>query len=229
MTDSTAVSYWRTVLEVARKDLRIELRSKQVLNTAAVFALLVVIIFAFSFARTFANIDVVASGALWVAFVFAGTFSVSQSVAVEEADAGLDSLLLVPVDRSAIYVGKVVSNTAFTAAVAVITLGCIVVFLDFTVLPGTTPLLLLVIALAAFGFAATGVLIATITARARLSDLLLPLLLVPLVIPVLLAGVELTRAISEGLPLWRWFRLLLAYDGVLFLIGVALFEYVVER
>jgi len=114
MTDNTAVSYWRTVLEVARKDFRIELRSKQVLNTAAVFALLVVIIFAFSFARTFANIDVVASGALWVAFVFAGTFSVSQSVAVEEADAGLDSLLLVPVDRSAIYVGKVVSNTAFT-------------------------------------------------------------------------------------------------------------------
>jgi len=122
MTDNTAVSYWRTVLEVARKDFRIELRSKQVLNTAAVFALLVVIIFAFSFARTFANIDVVASGALWVAFVFAGTFSVSQSVAVEEADAGLDSLLLVPVDRSAIYVGSREQHRVH-GAVAVITLS----------------------------------------------------------------------------------------------------------
>ncbi|MFC4245801.1 heme exporter protein CcmB [Natribaculum luteum] len=221
--------YRRVVLEVARKDLLVELRSRQVLNTAVVFSLLVVVIFAFSFARSFQDVGVVASGALWIAFVFAGTFGVSQSAASEEADAGLDGLLLVPVDRSAIYVGKVVSNTAFTTAVALVTLCCTVVFLGFDVDPASIPLLLLVVVLAAFGFTSTGVLIATMTTRARLRELLLPLLLVPLVIPVLLAGVELTRAITDGLPTASWLQLLLVYDGVLFLTGLATFEYVVER
>ncbi|ELY64008.1 heme exporter protein CcmB [Natronococcus jeotgali] len=227
MSDGIA-GYGRVVLEVTRKDLLIELRSKHVLNTAVVFALLVVVIFAFSFARSFTDVGVVGSGALWIAFVFAGTFGVSQSAATEVEYAGLDGLLLVPVDRSAIYVGKVVSNTVFTTGVAFVTLCCTVVFLGFSVALETVPVLLVVFLLAAFGFTSTGVLIATITARARLRELLLPLLLVPLVVPVLLAGVELTRMLTEGHLSWQWFQLLLVYDGLLFLTGVATFEYVVE-
>ncbi|SIR65507.1 heme exporter protein CcmB [Natronorubrum thiooxidans] len=221
--------YNRVVLEVVRKDLLLELRSKQVLNTAVVFALLVVVIFAFSFARSFTDVGVVGSGALWIAFVFAGTFGVSQSATAETADAGLDGLLLLPVDRSAIYVGKVLSNTVFTTAVAVITFVCTVIFLEFTVPLDVVPILLVVFVLAAFGFTSTGVLIATMTARARLRELLLPLLLVPLVVPVLLAGVELTRVLTEGYVTWQWLQLLLVYDGLLFLTGLVTFEYVVER
>ncbi|ODR83198.1 cytochrome C biogenesis protein [Haladaptatus sp. W1] len=221
-------AFLRVAAEVVRKDLLVEARSKRVLNTAVVFSLLVVVVFAFGFAQTFVDLDTIGSGALWVSFVFAGTFGVIQSAVSEEQDAALDGLLLAPVDRSAIYVGKVVSSTAFVAGVELLTVGFVVVFLDYSPPVAAVPALVGIVVAASFGFSAAGVVLSLLTVKSQLRELLLPMLLVPLVIPVLLAGVSLTRGLTTGESLRSWVVLLLAYDGILFLAGFVTFEYVVE-
>ncbi|WP_423745679.1 heme exporter protein CcmB (plasmid) [Haladaptatus sp. SPP-AMP-3] len=221
-------AFLRVAAEVVRKDLLVEARSKRVLNTAVVFSLLVVVVFAFGFAQTFVDLDTIGSGALWVSFVFAGTFGVIQSAVSEEQDAALDGLLLAPVDRSAIYVGKVVSSTAFVAGVELLTVGFVVVFLDYSPPVAAVPALVGIVVAASFGFSAAGVILSLLTVKSQLRELLLPMLLVPLVIPVLLAGVSLTRGLTTGESPRSWVVLLLAYDGILFLAGFVTFEYVVE-
>jgi len=217
------------VYEIVRKDLIVEARTKQVTTTAAVFALLVVLSFAFSFVRTLADPRLVGRGALWIAFVFAGTLGATKTVGVEAENGALDGLLLAPIDRSAIYVGKVLSTAAFVVAVDLVTLAAAIVFLGYA--PGAETLVPLVgvLVVAAVGFAAVAVVVATLTHRSSLDELVLPVLLVPLVVPVLLAGVELTAAFGSGRPTGAWLRLLVAYAGVLFLAGVGTFDFVVEE
>ncbi|EFW92310.1 ABC-type transport system permease protein 1 (heme exporter protein B) [Haladaptatus paucihalophilus DX253] len=220
--------YLRVAIEIFRKDLQIEARSKRIFNTAAIFSLLVIVVFAFSFAQTFVDLTVIGSGALWVSFVFAGTFSVIQGAASEEQDAALDGLLLAPVDRSAIYAGKVASSTVFIATVELLTLGFVVVFLDYAPPVAMFPAFVGVIIAASFGFSAVGVSLSLLTVKSQLRELLLPMLLIPLVIPVLLAGISLTRSLTTGSSSHSWIILLLAYDGILFLSGFMTFEYIVE-
>ncbi|MFB6103362.1 MAG: heme exporter protein CcmB [Haloplanus sp.] len=222
-------SFLTAVYLIARKDLLVESRTKSVTTTMAVFALLVVLAFAFSFVKTFRKPAVLGRGALWIAFVFGGTLGVTKTAAVEDRNAALDGLLVAPVDRSAVYLGKVTSTSLFVFAVNVLTLGATTVLLGYTPTPRTALALVGIIAVAALGFAAVGVVVATLTFRSGLDELALPLLLVPLVVPVLLAGVELTAALTTDSPTGSWFRLLCLYTGVLLLAGVATFEFVVEE
>lgn len=221
--------YLAAVSLVLRKDLLVEARTKQVTTTAVVFSLLVVLTFAFGFVKTFENPRIVGRGALWISFVFAGTLGVTKTAAIENRNAAFDGLLLAPVDRSAVYVGKVLSTALFVLSVDLVTLGATVVFLGYSPAPSTVPPLVGVLAVAAFGFSAVGVVVSMLTVRSNLDELALPVLLVPLVVPVLLAGVELTDALATGEPAGTWLRVLCAYAGILFLAGLATFEYVVEE
>ena len=218
-----------TIYRIVRKDLLLESRTKSVTTTMAVFALLVVLAFAFSFVKTFRNPAVLGRGALWIAFVFGGTLGVTKTAALEDRNGALDGMLLAPVDRSAVYLGKVASTSLFVFAVNVVTLGATTVLLGYAPTPRTVIALLGVVAVAAVGFAAVGVVVATLTFRSGLDELALPLLLVPLVVPVLLAGVELTAALTTGARTGTWLRLLCLYSGVLLLAGLATFEFVVEE
>ncbi|WP_137284412.1 heme exporter protein CcmB [Halorussus salinisoli] len=222
-------AYLTAVAHVVRKDLLVEARTKRVTATAAVFALLIVLSFAFSFVKSFEDPRVVGRGALWIAFLFAGTLGASKTTAIEKRNGALDGLLLAPIDRSAIYVGKVVSTATFVLAVDVVTLASTVVFLGWTPTARTVGALVGVLAAAAVGFAAVAVVVSTLTFRSGLDELALPVLLVPLVVPLLLAGVELTAALATGAPLGSWLQILLAYAGVLFFAGLATFEFVLEE
>jgi heme exporter protein B len=221
-------SFLAAVYHVVRKDLLLERRTKGITTTTTVFALLVVLAFAFSFAKTLRAEAALARGALWVAFVFGGTLGVTKAAAVEDRDAALDGLLVAPVDPAAVYLGKVTSTALFVFAVNAVTLGATTVFLGYAPTVGTALAVGGVLAVAAVGFAAVGVVVATLTFRSGLDELALPVLLVPLVVPVLLAGVELTAALATGAPLGAWLRLLCLYTGVLLLAGVATFDFVVE-
>ncbi|WP_154019964.1 heme exporter protein CcmB [Halococcus sediminicola] len=214
---------------VIRKDIVAELRTRQLTTTATVFGLLVVLTFAFSFVKTFADPRIVGRGALWIAFVFAGTVGVSETMAIEDENDALTGLLLAPVDRSAVYIGKVLSTTMFVLAVDLVTLGAAVVLLGYPIAAEMLLPLIGVLAVAAFGFSAVGVVVATLTVRSGLGQLAIPILLVPLVVPVLLSGVELTAALASGAPTGGWLRVLAAYAGILFLAGLATFEFVVEE
>jgi heme exporter protein B len=214
---------------IVRKDLLVERRTKSVTTTTAVFALLVVLAFAFGFAKTATDLAALGRGALWIAFVFGGTLAVTKTAAVEDRNGALDGLLVAPVDRSAVYLGKVTSTALFVFAVNVLTLGATTVFLGYAPTVGTALAVVGVLAVAAVGFAAVGVVVATLTLRSGLDELALPVLLVPLVVPVLLSGVELTTALATGARTGNWLQVLCLYTGILLLAGLGTFEFVVEE
>ncbi|CAI49109.1 ABC-type transport system permease protein (probable substrate heme) [Natronomonas pharaonis DSM 2160] len=221
--------YLRTVYEVARKDLLVETRSKQTVNSAFVFSLLVIVVFSFVFGEDVGSREALARGALWIAVVFGGVVGMSHAVALEGQNDAIDGLLLAPVDRSAVYLGKVLSTTVFVTGIGLLSLVFVVVFLEYSFEPAALSTLLSVVPLAALGLSAVGVLLSVLMLHSQLQESLLPVLLIPLVVPVLLAGTALTQPdLSDGMTT-AWFRVLLAYDGLMLLAGWMTFEYVVEE
>ncbi|ARS90955.1 heme exporter protein CcmB [Natrarchaeobaculum aegyptiacum] len=221
--------YLRVVYEVARKDLLVESRSKQTLNAAVVFAALIVVVFSFVFGEVVGDREVLARGALWLAVIFGGAVGMSHAVALEGRNDAIAGLLLAPVDRSAIYLGKVVSSVVLVVGIGVLSLGFVVVFLDYSFEGGTLWTVMAVIVLAAIGFSAVGVLLSILMLHSQLQESLLPVLLVPLVVPIVLAGTELTR---PGLPPGdeiAWFTILGSYDLLMLIAGWMTFEFVVEE
>jgi len=222
--------YFRALTAVVWKDLAAELRSKELLSAMLVFALLVIFIFNFALelepkARLSAT-----SGVLWVTFIFAGTLGLNRSLAIEKDRGCLDGLLLAPVDRTAIYFGKAVANFVFILVVAAIVLPV------YSVLYNTNlfahPGLLLVILLGAEGYVAVGTLLAAMAVQARTRDILLPILLFPIIVPVLVAAVKASSGYLQALPMEEiqpWINLLLVYDVVFTAIAFMVFEYVVEE
>ncbi|MFQ3293314.1 MAG: heme exporter protein B [Halobacteriales archaeon] len=212
MTGSGIGRYLAVAVEVARKDFRLEARAKRAVPMAAALALLIVVVFAFSFE------DRGTTSVLWVAFVFAGTLSVMRSLRIEAENDALDAVLLAPIPHSAVYLGKVISATAFVSVVGAFTLGATRLFLGAA--PGVSPVrVLATIVLFAIGFAAVSVLLASIAVYTRITDLLLPVLLIPLVVPALLAGIELVGGGGTN-----WFTVLLGYDGIVLVSGLLVFE-----
>ncbi|NGM70687.1 ABC transporter permease [Natronolimnobius sp. AArcel1] len=220
--------YFRVVYEVARKDLLVESRSKQTLNAAFVFSLLIIVVFSFVFGEAVGSREVLARGALWLAVVFGGAVGMSHAVALEGKNEAISGLLLAPVDRSAIYLGKVVSTAVLIVAIGTLSLAFVVVFLDYTFALDALPALLGTIVLAAIGFSAVGVLLSILMLHSQLQESLLPVLLVPLVIPIILAGTELTQPSLPNEMARAWFRVLVVYDALVVVAGWMTFEYIVE-
>jgi heme exporter protein B len=216
------------VVETVRKDLLLELRTKQSLFYSAVFAMLVTVVFAFAFERDLGSSSAVGRAALWVSFLFAGIVLVTRTASVETTDAALEGLLLAPADRTALFVGKTLANALFLLLIEGATLVFVSVFISFSLPPAALPLVGVTFVLTAIGFAAVGTLLSLLAVQSRLPALTLPILLVPVVIPVLLGGIELTRAAVGAAPAASWLKVLVAYDGVLLLAGIALFEPIVE-
>jgi len=202
---------------------------KRTINSAFVFALLVVVVFSFVFGEGVGEREVLARGALWIAVVFGGVVGMSHAVAREGQNGAMDGLLLAPVDRSAIYLGKVLSSTAFVGLLGVSSLGFVVVFLDYSFPIETVPTLFAVIALAAVGFSAVGVLLSVLMLQSGLQESLLPVLLIPLVVPILLSGTELTQPSLSTPMTSAWLRILVTYDALMLVAGWMTFEYVVDE
>jgi heme exporter protein B len=222
-------AFWRTLWAVVWKDLAAELRSRELLSSMLVFALLVILIFNFALeldARERANVT---SGVLWVTFTFAGTLGLNRSMAIEKDRGCLDGLLLAPVDRSAIYFGKAFGNLVFMLVVELIVLPVYSVLYNTNLfLPG----LLLVILLGSIGYVAVGTLLASMAVQARTRDVLLPILLFPVVIPVVIAAVKGSGGFLQAIPLDEitpWINLLVVYDVIFTAVAFMVFDYVVEE
>ncbi len=229
-TRTTAKSnYWKAIAAITWKDLAAELRSRELLSAMLVFSLLVILIFNFALELDIKTRQSVTSGVLWATFAFAGTLGLNRSMAVEKDRGCLDGLLLAPVDRSAIYFGKVISNLAFMLIVEAIVLPIYSVLYNINLFQ---PGLLLVILLGSVGYTTVGTLLASMAVQTRTRDVLLPILLFPVVVPILIAAVKasggyLTGAgMDEILP---WLNLLIAYDVIFTAIAFMVFDYVVEE
>lgn len=221
--------YLRAIFAVAWKDLAAELRSRELLSAMLVFALLVILIFNFALELDVSTRNSVTAGVLWVTFAFAGTLGLNRSMAIEKDRGCLDGLLLAPVDRSAIYFGKVISNFAFMLIVEVIVLPV------YSVLYNTNlfkPGLLLVILLGSIGYTAVGTLLSAMSVQTRTRDVMLPILLFPVIIPILIAAVRASGGYLQNLPfdqILPWLNLLIVYDVIFTAISFMVFDYVVEE
>ncbi len=206
-----------------------ELRSRELLGAMLVFALLVILIFNFALELDLKTRGTVTSGVLWVTFAFAGTLGLNRSMAVEKDRGCLDGLLLAPIDRSAIYFGKVTSNLLFMLIVAAFVLPIYSILYNVNLfIPG----LLLVILLGSLGYSVVGTLLSAMAVQARTRDVLLPILLFPIIIPVLVAAVKASTGFLQGYEMTEimpWLNLLIVYDVIFIAVGFMVFDYVVEE
>lgn len=221
-------SYWRKVWAVVRKDLTIELRSRDLLSSATVFSLLVLLIFNFALDLTGDTVRAVAPGVLWVTFVFAGMLTLGRTFARERERGAWQGLLLAPLDRGALFLAKLLTNLVLLGIVEVVALPAFVVLYDLALDAGAV---LLVTALGTLGFATVGTLFAAVAANTRAREALLPLLLFPILVPVIIGAVGATGqtlrgAGSAGPP---WLGLLAAFDAIFLVLCYAAFEYVIEE
>lgn len=225
-------------LEIARKDLKAEFRTKQMLNSMMIFALLVIVIFSFAFGNE-ASItipalnrkisDLLAPGMLWIAFTFAGMLGLSRSFAGEKEEGCLEGLKLCPVDRSDIYNGKVISNMVLMFLMEITTIPIFIVLFSYDIknIPG----LVVVVILGTFGFIFVGTLLSALTVNTRTREILLPVILFPVLIPVILSAVTATGimlASGDISDIAGELQILAVYDIVFFIVAQLVFEYTIE-
>jgi heme exporter protein B len=213
------------------KDLLVEARGRETVLAGAVFALLVLVIFNFAFDLRVENVAAVAPGVLWVTITFVGVLSLGRAFARERDRRTLDGLLLAPVDRSALYLAKVLTSIASMLVVEVVALP---VFIGLFNLAVDLPLLVLALVLGTIGLAGVGTLFAAVAAHTRAREVMLPLLLFPIQVPVILATVKSTGAAIRvpGLDppdVGQWLGLLVAFDALFLGLSVLLFDYAIEE
>ena len=215
-------------LAVVWKDAVLETRTKDTVVSVFVFALLVIVVFNFALNPTPQSVGLVAPGILWVAFTFGGVLGLTRTFAVERERGGMQGLLLTPVGRDEIYLGKVLSIFVLMIAVEVVTFPIFAVIYDLPLLaPGFIP----VAVLATVGIAAVGTLFSAMAVNTRAREVMLPLLFLPIAVPVVVAAVEASGPALAADP-WGgalpWLPILAVYDAVFLVVCSLAFGYVVQ-
>jgi heme exporter protein B len=221
----------RLVLTIAAKDIRAELRSRSALISALVFAALVLVLFNFGRDPTALPASAIAPGVLWVTFALAAMLAMNRGFTIERENAALDGLLLAPVPREALFLGKLLANLVFVGVVELITLPLFTLFFNVS-LAAAAPGIVAVTALATVGFVAVGTIFSAMAVRTRFAELMLPVLLLPFMVPPLIAAVQVTSRLLAARPLselWGWLRLLALYDIVFVTLCTLAFSAVVDE
>lgn len=220
-------SFWGAVWLVVRKDLAVEVRSRELLYTTLFFALSCVLIFAVAFVREGRPLGDAAAGILWIAIAFSGTLALGRTFERERYNDTLRALMLAPVVRPAIYVGKLLGILALLTATEVVTVPLVALLFQARLFERFFLMVGLLIT-GTVGFACVGTLFAAMLARARSRDVLLPILLYPVTIPVMIAGVRGTSALLDAEPhialAQFWIVLLLFFDVVFVTLSLWTFE-----
>ena len=221
------MSFLRTVALIARKDLVIEVRSREVVYTSALFAILCVLVFAFGFVHDGRADTSAAAAILWIAIAFAGTLALGRVFDRERQNETLRALLLAPVPRPALYVGKLAGVLTLLLAVEALVVPLVALWFQAGIFRYPAILLALILT-GSLGYAAVGTLFAAMLARTRSRGALLPVLLYPITIPVVIAGVRGTAALLQAeadLPIARaWLMMLVFFDAVFITLSLWLFE-----
>jgi heme exporter protein B len=224
-----SASILQATFAIVQKDLAAEFRSRELFSAMLVFSLLVIIIFNFALELDIKTRQSVTAGVLWTTFAFAGTLGLNRSMAVEKDRGCMDGLLLAPVDRSAIYFGKAISNLAFMLIVEAIVLPVYSVLYNVNLFRFD---LIGVILLGSIGYTAVGTLLAAMSVQTRTRDVLLPILLFPIVIPVLLSAVKASGGLLAGAEISEIItplNILIVYDVIFIAVAFMVFDYVVEE
>jgi heme exporter protein B len=221
--------FFQVVMSIIRKDFQAELRSRELIGSMGLFALLSVVIFSFALELDrIARVESI-SGVLWVAVVFFSILGLNRSMAMERDQGNLDALLLAPINRAAIFVGKLVGNFVFTLVIGLVLLPLMTVLYNVNLFNGW---LVLVLVLGTLGFTTLGTLLAAMTVQTRSREAMLPIVMMPVVLPMLLASGRACTSILNGIPQadWiQWIQIVVVLDVIYLTMCVLLFQYVVEE
>jgi heme exporter protein B len=212
------------------REVRGELRGREIVPIVVVFGLLVLVIMNFAFEPSSAEAKLIAPGVLWVALAFSGILGVSRAASRDEENGALDGLLAAPVDRGTLYLGKMLSNLVFMFLADLVLVPVFLVLYDMASLDNLAGMLP-VVALGTIGFVAVGTIFAAVAVNTRMREMLLPIVFLPVAVPILLAAVEATAIVLRGEEtryLFSWIRILLVADFIFLVLSYLLFEYVLE-
>lgn len=221
----------RRVFAIALKDLTAERRTKANFNGVLFFAVLILLMFGFALGPDADALRDASAGVLWLTVLFGGVLAFNRSYEMELENGSLDALLMYPGDRKSIYLGKLLANLTFVLVVEVLLVPMAIVLYNLPVNTGMAPVLL-VLLLGTIGFVTLGTFYAAMASRVRAREVLLPLLLFPMLVPLLVAAVQATGALMQGDVMGdssAWFKLLVVYDVIFLAASYFAFEYVIEE
>ncbi len=224
-------SIWTTAYAVAAKDLKIEWRTKTAFASSIVFAVLVLAIFYFSRDTTVVSELEIAPAALWVTFTFASMLGLNRAFLLEQEHRAIDGILVTPVPRTGVFVGKLLGNLIFVVVLELCSLPLFSLFFNVSILR-ELPALLAVTLMATFAFVTVGTLLSAMVVRTRFSELMLPILLLPFLVPPIIGAVQITSGLLGGRPLSEyggWMRLLASFDIAFVVACLLLFDATVEE
>jgi heme exporter protein B len=225
------VSFLNQVGAILWKDILIEYRTKDVLTSMLLFGLLVILMFHFAFEPDSLETEKFGPGLLWITFIFAGILGMNRAFAGERENDSLQGLMLAPIDWGAIYLGKMLANLLFMLLAETVILFCFSMFFNLNLIPKLGWLLMITF-LGTLGFASVGTILAAISMNTRMSDVMLPVLLLPMALPVAIGAVESTAAILTDPPgegLTFWVKFLVVFNIIFITLPLLLFDYVLEE
>ncbi len=223
------MSFWRKVIAITWKDVLSEMRTREIIFSVLVFTLLVIVIFNFAFGASQETIGLVAPGILWVTFAFAGVLSLNRSFVMEKEEGCLEGLMVCPISREVIYVGKMLGSLLFLLIIEVIALAIFAFLFNLTVLSFQIVVITL---LTTIGFVAVGTLFSALAVNTKAREKLLPILFLPIVIPIIISAVKASGLALSGEPwsgLSSWLQIIAAFDAVFLVVSFLVFSFVIEE
>jgi heme exporter protein B len=225
------MDYFSKIWAIVWKDIRGELRTKEIFSSMFIFSLLVLVIFNFSIDLLEVNPLDIAQGVLWIAFTFSGILGLNRSFLFEKENDCIQGLMLTPVDRSVIYFGKMFGNLIFMLLMEAITVPVFVVLFNIGIYDKIFSLIV-VIFFGTLGFVTVGTLFSAMSVNIKAREVMLPILLFPIVVPIIIASVKSTGLILGGSPfseIGSWLKLIVVFDVIYLVVSFLSFEYIIEE
>lgn len=222
------MGFWHKVLAITWKDVLSEFRTREIVFSVLVFTLLVIVIFNFAFGASQDTIHLVAPGMLWVTFTFAGVLSLNRSFIIEKEEGCLEGLMVCPVSREAIYVGKMLASLLFMLSVEVVALPIFAILFNLDI----SFQLIVITLFTTVGFVVVGVLFSALAINTKAREMVLPLLFLPIVVPLIIAAVEgsgLALAGESWGEIALWLQIIGAFDVIFLVVSFWVFSYAIEE
>ncbi len=223
------MSFWRKVIAITWKDALSEMRTREIVFSVLVFTLLVIVIFNFAFGANQETMVLVAPGILWVTFAFAGVLSLNRSFILEKEEGCLEGLMVAPISREVIYIGKMLGSLLFMLIIEAIALPIFAFLFNLEVL---SPQLVVITFLTTVGFVAVGTLFSALAVNTKAREMVLPILFFPIVIPVIISAVmasELALSGESWSGLSSWLQIIGAFDVIFLVVSFLIFAFVIEE
>ncbi|MFC2006026.1 heme exporter protein CcmB [Chloroflexota bacterium] len=220
--------FWNKVIAITWKDILSEMRTKEIIFSVLVFTLLVIVTFNFAFSTNPETIELIAAGMLWVTFAFAGVLSLNRSFILDKEEGCLEGLMVCPVSREVIYVGKALASLLFMLIIEAVALP-IFAFLFNLVL---SPQLIVITVLTTIGFVAVGTLFSALSLNTKAREMVLPILFLPVVAPIIICAVEASKLALSGeswSSLSSWLQIIGTFDVIFLVVSFLVFGFIIEE